>query len=223
MAKNTNLPPAFKVGFHSPIDLLPGEDRDTYREHCRAVFDDFAPKGPIECAIVDEIARLEWRKQNLATLVIAGLAGERRRRILLKHLQDDPHMAPLHERFEQLLDGIVAGRVGQDNVRAWAVAQAVGDPRPRPPTESEVPLEQKRQAAEEEARRELGDLYKLAAIGRAATLEGLAEYLDIVDRIDAKIDKLLKRLLFLKGLKSISESPSLPSPQRRLPEPEEAA
>jgi len=223
MSNDSKLPPAFKVGIHSPINLLPGEDRDAFREHRRALLDDFAPKGALECDIVDEIARLEWRKQNLATLVTAELAGKRRKRILLKHFHDDPRVAPLHERFEELLDGIVAGAVGHDNVRAWMAARVVANTSSPPPTEDEVPLEQKREAAEEEARQELGDLYELAAIGKSATLEGLAEYLDIVDRIDAKIDKLLKRLLFLKGLKSISESPSLPSPQRRLPGPAEAA
>jgi hypothetical protein len=36
--------------------------------------------------------------------------------------------------------------------------------------------------------------------------------LDVEERLDAMIDKLIKRLLFLRGLKSITSSAANPSP-----------
>jgi hypothetical protein len=48
-------------------------------------------------------------------------------------------------------------------------------------------------------------------IGEPATVDGLIEDLEIHERLDAMIDKCLKRLLFVRGLKSISvTTPSAP-------------
>lgn len=69
-------------------------------------------------------------------------------------------------------------------------------------------------AAEEQAQKELGDAYELITIGEAATFDGLTKELDVKERLDACIHRCLKRLLFLKGLKSISAEPSSVSPKR---------
>jgi hypothetical protein len=59
-------------------------------------------------------------------------------------------------------------------------------------------------------------------MGKAATVEGLLEDLDVQDRLDAIFDKCLKRLLMVRGLKSImSESSS--APPKRLAGPSRAA
>jgi hypothetical protein len=63
------------------------------------------------------------------------------------------------------------------------------------------------QIAVEQARKEFDDVWDLVEIGDEATIEGLLHDLDVQDRLDAKIDKYLKRLLYLKGLKSISAVP----------------
>jgi hypothetical protein len=62
--------------------------------------------------------------------------------------------------------------------------------------------------AEDRGRKELGDIYELEEIGEAATFDGLTKELDIKERLDTLIDRCLKRLLFLRGLKSISSAPS---------------
>ena len=54
---------------------------------------------------------------------------------------------------------------------------------------------------------QFGDAFELVEIGEAATCDGLIKELDIKERLDASIDKCLKRLLFLRGLKSISGEP----------------
>ena len=80
------------------------------------------------------------------------------------------------------------------------------------------------QATEDQARKDLGASYELVEIGEAATVDRLLQDLAVVERLDAMIDKCLKRLLFLRGLKSlrrVSSSPPLPSapPTPRIPGP----
>jgi hypothetical protein len=70
-------------------------------------------------------------------------------------------------------------------------------------------------AAENQVREELGELYSLVEMGDEATLEGLDRSLAIQERLDSMIDKCLKRLLFVRGLKSISTASSSP-PRERL-------
>ena len=64
------------------------------------------------------------------------------------------------------------------------------------------------QATEDQARKDLGASYELVEIGEAATVDRLLQDLAVVERLDAMIDKCLKRLLFLRGLKSLK--PPLP-------------
>ena len=68
-------------------------------------------------------------------------------------------------------------------------------------------------AAEEQARQELGDVYKLIEIGEPATIDGLMKELDIKERLDGLIDRCLKRLLMVRGVKSLSSAPSSVTPQ----------
>jgi hypothetical protein len=80
----------------------------------------------------------------------------------------------------------------------------------------------------DEARKELGENSRLVEIGDAATVEGLLRDLEIEERLDALIDKGLKRLLFLRGLKSLqpvsSSTPLQPAPATpRIPSPKKVA
>ncbi len=77
-------------------------------------------------------------------------------------------------------------------------------------------------AAEVRARKELGDTYELVEIGEAATVDAMMKDLEIQERLDAMIYKCLKRLLFLRGLKSISEVSSS-APPKSLAGPSKAA
>ena len=78
-------------------------------------------------------------------------------------------------------------------------------------------------AAEDQARKELGDTYELAGlaeVGETATVDGLMKDLEIQDRLDAMFDKCIKRLLMVRGLKSIYERVifSTSETSRRTPE-----
>jgi hypothetical protein len=66
--------------------------------------------------------------------------------------------------------------------------------------------EERRRAAEQEARQELGDVYPLVDIGEPATIEQLMTELDIKERLDGLIEKCLKRLLMIRGVESLSSS-----------------
>jgi hypothetical protein len=59
-------------------------------------------------------------------------------------------------------------------------------------------------AAEAKARKELRDLYPLVEMGEEATVASLLSDLAIQERLDAMIDKCLKRLLLIRGIKSVS-------------------
>jgi hypothetical protein len=58
-------------------------------------------------------------------------------------------------------------------------------------------------AAEAKARKELRDLYRLVEMGEEATVACLLSDLAVHERLDAMIDKCLKRLLLIRGIKSI--------------------
>jgi hypothetical protein len=75
-------------------------------------------------------------------------------------------------------------------------------------------LKEATQTAEEQARKELGEAYELVQVGSTATVDQLMRELEIQERLDAMIDKCVKRLLLLRGLKSISIDAKSASPAR---------
>ena len=58
------------------------------------------------------------------------------------------------------------------------------------------------EAAENQVRKELGERYSLVEIDETATVDRLLQDLTVEERLDAMIDKCLKRLI--QGLKSLS-------------------
>jgi hypothetical protein len=90
------------------------------------------------------------------------------------------------------------------------------------PSRFDVIVKERKQAAEDEARVEFGQEYKFVEIGDAATLHGLNCELEVQGRLDAEIDKCLKRLLLLQGLKTLRAAPSS-SPSQLLTAPTNAA
>jgi hypothetical protein len=162
--------PALKHAGYSATTLLPGEDSAAFETLHRALIAEFTPVGALEEDIVADIARLTWRKQNLATFRIAKLAKERHQKIQNEKVPGVPLL---------MLDAIdpAAAREGY-------------------------------RAAEEQARQELGDIYKLIDIGEPATIEGLMKELNIKERLDGLISKSLKQLLMVRGVKSLSPASS---------------
>jgi hypothetical protein len=168
--------PALKHAGYSATTLLPGEDPAAFEKLHRDLVADLKPVGPLEEDIVADIARLIWRKQNLATFRIAQLAKQRRRQL---NAEKSP----------------------TSFVEKLRLAQKQG-------AQEECYEEKWCPAAEEQARQELGDIYQLIEIGEPATIDGLKSELDIKERLDGLISKKLKQLLMVRGVKSLSLTPS---------------
>ena len=81
-------------------------------------------------------------------------------------------------------------------------------------------VEASRLAAEREDQ-EAG-ICELTQLGEAATFDGLIRELEIQERLDAAINRCLKQLLMVRGVKSITAPPSSTSP-KRLTGPSKAA
>jgi hypothetical protein len=77
---------ALKHGGYSVMGLLPGESPVQFGKLRKNLIDEFATQGPLEEDIVSTIARLLWRKQNLATFRTAESARERRNQIIAEEI-----------------------------------------------------------------------------------------------------------------------------------------
>jgi hypothetical protein len=76
---------------------------------------------------------------------------------------------------------------------------------PKAPSDAELEAVE---AAENQARKELAETYELVDVGDGATVEQLLEDLSVQERLDAMIDKCLKRLAHLRGVKSLAPTQS---------------
>jgi hypothetical protein len=89
LTRLNKVPPALKHAGYSATTLLPGEDVAGFEKLHRALIAEFTPTGALEEDIVAEIARLTWRKQNLATFRIAELAKRRHQNIIYEKVPYD--------------------------------------------------------------------------------------------------------------------------------------
>ena len=83
--------------------------------------------------------------------------------------------------------------------------------------------EEQMRFANDLAQKELGGIYELVEAGEASTFDGLSKELEIQERLDAAISRCLKRLLLVRGIKSISETSLPTSRQKRIADPFKAA
>jgi hypothetical protein len=83
-------------------------------------------------------------------------------------------------------------------------------------------LRQKRRKADEKAQAELGTAWELVQLSHVTTTDHLLKELSVLERVDCMIDRALKRLLFVRGLKSMSPPRDKASPPLRLVSVKEA-
>jgi hypothetical protein len=186
MGKHSNhIPSALKHGIYSAIGLLPTEDPVEFEKFKQEIFDDYKPVGRSEKIIVTEIACLEWRLEHLPTYSVAMRARERHSAI---HSKLDPSPR-------------------------WWPPELLGFEEPKPKPRSPEELEALRKSVAKEARTKLGPAIELVKIGDVATIEYFEKELGIRERIHGMIARLEKRLLFLRGIKSISSSSAVSSSQ----------
>jgi hypothetical protein len=176
------IPPALKHAGFSAASILPGECTAEFEKLHQELVAELTPNGGLENEIVATLARLFWRRRNLATFRVAKLAQQRMTQI------------------------------------RGTIAPTIEAPKSDQSIEFERIFGEKWRAAEDQGRKELGELYALVEMGEEATVDCLIKDLDVQERLDAMIDRCLKRLLMVRGLKSMligstSASPkSLPGP-----------
>jgi hypothetical protein len=92
MSRFNKIHPALKHAGYSATRLLPGEDAVAFEKLHQELIDEFSPVGALEEDIVADIARLTWRKQNLATFRIAEFARRRLNQIYHEKVPDPPSL-----------------------------------------------------------------------------------------------------------------------------------
>jgi predicted DNA-binding transcriptional regulator AlpA len=173
---------ALKHGAYSTIGLLPGESPALFKKYQKVVVDEFRPNGLVELDIVLTIARLLWRKENLASFETAKLVNYRFRQIF----EEEKQSRGISQMF-------VKG-------------------------ENHAALEEAWRAAQTKARSELGDWdWDEFLDNKFGTIERLKKDLELLERLDAIIEKGVKRLLMVRGVKSMALAPPLEPPQIHKP------
>ena len=172
--KRKQLPPALKHGAYSEAALLPGEDPAEFKALHKGLIADLRPNGRMEEETVLSIARLTWRRQNLARFE----AGQ------------------LSQYVFETLKSVVAEE--SDDIRKFdKEIMAAFD---------------KLTETSNRAREGTRDAVELVEGWKVAVLSRLLKELGVEERLDVMIDRLLKRLLFVRGLKSITSSEVIASP-----------
>lgn len=181
------IPPALRHGAYAGTALLPGEDPAAFKKLHNDLIVEFSPVGALENDIVATMARHVWRKQNLSTYRIASRAQDRFSEIKSEIVPDEDPPLFLDKRSPEEIEA-----AHQEYLAAYAVA-------------------------EQQAQRELGPAWDLIKIGDVATTQYLLDELSVIDRLDGMIDRCVKRLLMVRGVKSLSLSPATtPTSRKRL-------
>ena len=187
MGKHTNrVPPALKYGIYSGIGLLPTESRAKFRKFKKQRFAELNLVGRLEEDIGEQIVLLEWRRQNFFTYDLAERARARRRAINSKLVPE---------------------------VRYLDLPLLTCGPHPENPSAEDIKAARIR--ADKQARIELGAAIELVEIGEVASFEYLEKRLAILDRLDAMIARLYKKLAYVRAIKSMAPA-ALPAPSRPL-------
>ena len=191
--RNDRKHPALKHGAYSATAVLPGENRAEFEKLRRDLIAELTPSGALEDDIVMDIARL-----RLAEAKSCDAAHCRTR-------------SGASQRNRTGNSRLAVSRVVDFSEESVRVKREQG-----------MQIAIGRRRALEKAKEELGGLYELTELGEAATFDGLTKELEIQERLDAAINRCLKQLLMVRGVKSITAPPSSTSP-KRLTGPSKAA
>jgi hypothetical protein len=199
--------PALKHGGYAAT-VLPGESVYEFETLRQDLIANFTADGALEGDIVADLAGRLWRKQNRATFRTAEVARKHYNAIVSREFKKLRASDLTEEEKEEEKESFAWYGITEETERRRKAMLA----------EREKAI----QAADDIARNELGDMYELAKMADTVTVACLMKDLAVEERLDAAIDKCLKRLLLVKGLKSISASSSS-APPNRITGPSEAA
>jgi hypothetical protein len=179
MNRVKKLHPRLTHGCFSTKRLLPGEKEADFEKLHREVITELEPHGVLEKDIVETIAWLIWRKNNMGVFMLA----EQCRRMRVEAIDDACRrrgVDPDGPRPEVPLD---PGEAEENAKRYEAV-----------------------QAGEGEARKKIGPEKFEWIQSETATVHGLLTQVELEERLSASIGKHLKQLLMLRGVKSLHPS-----------------
>jgi hypothetical protein len=189
---------AWKHGGYSNLGVLPGESAQVFKRLQQSLIDELEPSDPTECDAVLSLAKCMWRKSRLA---IYGQITTAR----TKANDVDP--------LQKALDAFKAARSKRNSDPPPPAAQKSLTP----PEEQGLPAEERR---EHDLTQEDTLEQHLMKLGEQITPEKLIEEIELAVRLDARIDRLLKRLFQLKAAKQMVGLGSRPqdgsSPVRKL-------
>ena len=173
--RSKQLPPALKHGGYSGMTLLPCEDPAAFEKLYDELIAEYVPSGRHEEDLIENLAHLIWRKQNLLTYRLVEQA-----KIMHASIYSEANDAARPPPDFSMLTG--------------------------PSTHSQEEIRALYKAADARAQNEMGSDLELVKLDEIGTTDYLMKELDIHDRLDGMIDRCLKRLLFIRGLKSISST-----------------
>jgi hypothetical protein len=184
----------FALKHRGTTTILPGESIAAFDALHRDLISELTPNCVLADNIVATIARLIWRKQNLATFqkaVYVRFNYEQIMRREFSRMQPGQAFPPELRKLPPELQGLLEPTDDKSAEQIDAIRQV--------------------DAIRDVVSKELGDAaFALAKIGEKATIDGLMNDLEPQERLNGMIEKSLKRLLLVKGLESISAS----SPRR---------
>lgn len=191
--------PALKHGGYSAARLLPGEDPAALQELQKALVAELSPTGALEEDIVASITRLVWRKRHLATFRVATPK------------RDGPAIDPdeAEKVYRALIDKIDRSSTSE------RIFTSEGEEVTIHPSDTPEEAMRKYELFRDDPIYQQQSSFVRREI---TTFEQLMSILALEERLDAMIDRYLKRLLFLRGLKSLAPAKpsSPPSNQKRL-------
>jgi hypothetical protein len=80
--------PALRSGLYSALGVLPTESKAGFRKLNKGLVDEFHPDGASEIDLVDDIARLMWRKQNMHTYRLSYQARRLRHQTIAERMSE---------------------------------------------------------------------------------------------------------------------------------------
>jgi hypothetical protein len=183
-ARVNKVHPALKHAGYSASTILPGESAAEFEKLHRDLIAEFSPNGRYEEHLIASMAQVAWRLQNLEIFRIVQRARARLQQLINEKAPPDPFFPSF----------------APEDPAVRAAYQAA--------------YKEATRAAEQQTRKEFDDVYELVEMGEDANIEALERELEVKERLEAMLEKCLKRLLFARGVKSISVAPASSAPRR---------
>jgi hypothetical protein len=181
----------------------------------KSLIDEWEPSGPTEFDTVLSIAKCMWRKSRLTIYARAAEASARWRGVFED--RDNPAWSIEFGLMKNLK------KVGNVLSVCQSLEEASQEVRPHlaDVIKHSAALLELDEKGGLEVLKEGNIELKLASLGEQVTAETLNEEIELEGRLDARIDRLVKRLFQLKAGKQMlglgSRSHDAPSPARKLP------